>query len=195
MIRHYAIVAAMLSVAALAGCGSSPKSNFYTLSSGAPVERSNVKTQYSVAIGPVTVPEIIDRPQIVTRSGPNQVQIAELERWAGPLKGEIPRVIADNLMQLLDGAYVYVYPQNVNLNADYQVLVEVQRFDSTLGDAVTVEVLWAVHPAQGGAVKNGRSAVREPTNGNSYDALVAAHSRALTAVSRDIAEAIRSARQ
>jgi uncharacterized lipoprotein YmbA len=184
----------MFAIAALAGCGSSPPSHFYTLSSGAALERSEAKAQYSVAVGPVKVPDIIDRPQIVTNIAANQVQIAELERWAGPLKSEIPRVIAGNLMQLLDGAYVYVYPQNVGFNADYQVLMEVQRFDSTLGDAVTVEALWAVRPAQGGAVKNGRSAVREPMNGNSYDALAAAYSRALTAVSRDIAEAIRSTR-
>ena len=192
MIRHYTLIAAMFAVAALAGCGSSPKSHFYTLSSGAALERSEAKAQYTVAIGPVTVPDIIDCPQIVTRSGPNQMQIAEQERWASPVKSEISRVIADSLMQQLDGAYVYVYPQFVSLNADYQVLVEVQRFDSKLGDAVTVEALWTVRPAQGGVVKNGRSAVREPTNGNGYDALVAAYSRALTAVSRDIAEAIRA---
>ena len=192
MIRHYALIAAMLALTVLAGCASSPKSHFYTLSSGAALERSEANAQYTVAIGPVTVPDIIDRPQIVTRSGPNQVQIAEQERWASPVKSEISRVIADNLMQQLDGAYVYVYPQNVTTNPDYQVLVEVQRFDSTLGDAVTVEALWAVRPAQGGAAKNGRSVVREPTNGNGYDALVAAYSRALTAVSRVIAEAIRA---
>jgi len=50
-----------------------------------------------------------------------------------------------------------------------------------------------------GSIENGaraaQSAVREPTNGDGYDALVVAHSRALTAVSRDIAEAIRSTRQ
>lgn len=195
MIRLYALIAVMFVLTQLVGCGSSPPSHFYTLSSGAPPERSEAKAQYNVAIGPVTVPEIIDRPEIVTRTGPNQVQLAEFERWAGPLKSQIPRMIADNLTQQLDGAYVYVYPQNVNLNADYQVLLEVQRFDSTLGDAVTVEVLWAVHPAQGGAPKNGRSAVREPMTGNSYDAMVAAYSRALTAVSRNIAEAIRSTRQ
>ncbi|MGH8679239.1 MAG: PqiC family protein, partial [Burkholderiales bacterium] len=153
---------------ALAGCGSSPKSHFYTLSSGAALERSDAKAQYSVAIGPVTVPEIIDRPQIVTSIAANQVQIAEQARWASPLKSEISRVIADNLMQLLNGAYVYVYPQNISLNADYQVLVEVQRFDSMLGDAVTVEALWAVRPAQDGAAKNGWSVVREPTNGDGY---------------------------
>lgn len=195
MIRLYVLIAATFALAQLAGCGSSPTSHFYTLSSGAPPERSEAKAQYSVAIGLVTVPEIIDRPQIVTRGGPNQVQIAELERWAGPLKTEIPRVIADNLMQQLDGAYVYFHPQNVNINADYQVQLQVQRFDSTLGDAVTVEVLWAVLPAKGGTEKTGRSTVREPTNGSGYDALVAAYSRALMAVSRDIAQAIRSSKQ
>ena len=182
----------MLVAATLAGCSSSPKSRFYTLSSGAILEHSDAKAQYSVAVGPVTVPDIIDRPQIVTSIATNQVQIAEQARWAAPLKSEIPRVIAGNLMQLLDGAYVYVYPQNIGLNADYQVLLEVQRFDSKLGDAVTVEALWAVRPAQGGTPKNGRSVVREPTNSEGYDALVAAYSRALTAVSRDIAEAIRA---
>ena len=195
MIRYYALIAAMLAIAALTGCGTSPKSHFYTLSSGAALERSEAKAQYTVAIGPVTVPDIIDRPQIVTRSGPNQMQIAEFERWASPVRSEISRVIADSVMQQLDGAYVYLYPQNLSSNADYQVLLEVQRFDAKLGDAVSVEALWVVRPAQGGAVKNGRSAVREPTKGDGYDALVAAYSRALTAVSRDIAEAIRSARQ
>ena len=194
MIRLYILIAATFALAQLVGCGTSPSSHFYTLSSGAPPERSEAKAQYSVAIGPVTVPEIIDRPQIVTHGGPNQVQIAEFERWAGPLRSEIPRVIADNLMQQLDGAYVYVYPQNVNLNADYQVQLQVQRFDSTLGDAVTVEVLWAVHTAQGGTEKTGRSTVHEPTNGSGYDALVVAYSRALASVSRDIADAIRSTR-
>ena len=195
MIRNYAFIAATLTVAALTGCASTPKSNFYTLSSGAALERSETKTQYSIAIGPLTVPDIIDRPQIVTRSGPNQVQIAEFERWASPVRSEISRAIADNVMQQLDGAYVYMYTQYVSSNPDYQVLVEVQRFDSKLGDAVSVEALWAVRPAQGGAVKNGHSVVREATKGDGYDALVSAYGRALTAVSRDIAEAIRSTRK
>jgi len=195
VIRNYALIAAMLAAATLMGCGSSPKSNFYTLTSGTAPERSETKTQYSVAIGPVTVPEIIGRPQIVTRSDSNEVQISEFERWASPVNSEISRALADDLMKELDGAYVYVYPQNLVFYADYQVLVEVQRFDAKLGDSVSVEALWAVRPTQGGAVKSGRSIVREATKGNSYSALVAAYSAAFTAVSHDIAEAIRSTRQ
>ena len=191
--RHYPLIATLFAIAALAGCGSSPKERFYTLSSGVALERSYTKAPYSIAIGPVTVPEVINRPQLVTYLAPNRVKIAEQARWAQPLKSEIPRVIADNLTQLLNGAYVSVYPENPSPDADYQVRVDVQRFDSALGDAVTIEALWTVRPVQGGAPKNGRSVVREPTNGDGYDALVAAHGRALAAVSRDIAEAIRAA--
>jgi len=54
-----------------------------------------------------------------------------------------------------------------------------------------VEILWQVSTAKGG-VKTGQSAVREPAGGPGYDALVAAHVRALAAVSRDIAAAIRA---
>jgi uncharacterized lipoprotein YmbA len=147
----------------------------------------------NVAIGAVTVPDIVDRPQLVVRVAANQVAINEFTRWAAPLKDEIPRVIADNLTQLLNGARVATYPQSGNADTDYLLAIGVQRFESALGDAATVEVLWTVRPPKGGAPKTGRSVVREPVQSKDYDALVAAHSRALAAVSRDIADAIRAA--
>ncbi|MGH8744841.1 MAG: PqiC family protein [Burkholderiales bacterium] len=192
MIRHYMLIAALLVATVLASCGSSPRERFYTLSTGAALEQMDVNAAYSVAVGPVTVPEIINRPQLVTYLTANQVKIAEQARWAEPLKSEIPRVIAGNLTQLLNGAYVSIYPQNASPEADYRVRIDVLRFDSVLGDAVTIEVLWTVRPAKSGAPTNGRSVVREATGGDGYDALVAAHGRALAAVSRDIAEAIRA---
>ena len=190
MMSKPVLLAALLAVAALAGCGTSPKANFYTL--GPDAAPAQAQTSYSVAIGAVTVPDILDRPQIVIRAGANQVMINDFERWAGSLKYEIARAIADNLTQMLGGAIVYAYPQGLNVAADYKVQVDVQRFDSALGDAATVEVLWQVRPAKG-EPKNGRSAVRESTgDAKSYDALVAAHNRAIAAVSRDIANAIRA---
>ena len=186
--RNSALVAALLAAATLAGCGSPIKERFFTLSSGAASERTDAAAAYSVAVGPVSVPELVDRPQLVVRVAPNEVMIAEQARWAEPLKSEIPRVIAGNLAQLLN-ARVSAYPQNSD--ADYRVTVDVQRFDSALGDAVTVEALWTVRPAKG-SPKSGRAMVREATGGAGYDALVVSHGRALAAVSRDIAEAIRA---
>ena len=193
--RQIAVAALALAISALAGCGSSPKVNFYTLSFAAVTERTEAKPSYVVAIGPVTVPDVIDRPQFVTRAAANQVTIDEFARWAEPLRSAIPRVIAANLAQLLSGAQVFAYPQSANVEADYKVLIDVQRFESVPGDAAILEAAWTVRKAKGGAQKAGRTAVREPADRAGYDALVAAHGRALAAASRPIADAIRAAEQ
>jgi len=188
-----AIAVALLATAALAACGSSPKASFYTLGAGAPPARSDAKAAYSVVLGTVTVPDALDRPQIMTRTGTSQITINEFQRWAGPLKGEIARTIAENLTQSLAGANVFTYPLGASINADYTVLVDVQRFESVLGEAATVEVLWQVRPSKG-EPKSGRSVAREAVPGKDYDSLVAAHNRALAAVSGEIAAAIRASR-
>jgi uncharacterized lipoprotein YmbA len=184
----------ILLVLALAACASSPEERFYTLGATAssPARVGNAAAGYSVAVGPVTVPALVDRPQMVLRTGANRVLLAEQSRWAEPLKDSIPRVIAGNLAQLLDDGQVSAYPQGLSSDAGYQVEIDVQRFESAQGDAATIEVLWAVRAA-GETRKAGRSVVREPAGGASLDALVAAHGRALLAVSREIAAAIREA--
>jgi hypothetical protein len=178
---------------ALAACSSPPKERYYTLAAAASAQAPAAgASASSIAVGPVAVPETVDQPQLVVRVGANQMAIYEFHRWASPLKSEIARVIATNLAQELGTARVWAYAQITMPNPDYQVLVDVQRFDSALGEAATIDALWTVRRAAGGDPKSGRSHVREPTGGAGFDALVAAHSRALARVSQDIAGAIRS---
>ena len=185
--------AVLLTISSLTGCGSS-RETYYTLSAGAAVNgapSANSESTYSVAVGPITLPEVVDRPQFVLRAGPNEVTIVELHRWAGPLKSEIPRIIADNLAADLNVKRVAAYPQSAGDNADYRVLVDIQRFDSTMGESVTIDALWTVKRASGGTLRTGRSTARESGSGGTYEAVAAAHSRALATISREIAEAIR----
>lgn len=194
MMRSYTLLITLLAATVFVGCGASPQPKFYTMSPSAVLERADNKASTIVAIGPVSIPDMIDRPQIVTRAGSNQVTINEFARWAGPLKTEISRVIAGNLTQMLSGVPVYIYPQSANVKADYKVMLDVQNFDATLGDAATLDVLWSVQSTKGGELTTGRAVIREPTGGDkSYDALVAAYARAFTSISRDIAAAIRTA--
>ena len=185
----------LIAIIALAGCGSSPKETYYTLSSAGAMNGSapaDGKPAYSVAVGPITLPEVVDRPQIVLRVGPNEVTYVELHRWAGPLRNEIPRIIADNLAGYLNIRQVAAYPQSAGDNADYRVLVDIQRFDSTLGESVIIDALWSIKRQSDGAARTGRSTAKESSSGGTYEAVVAGHSRALATVSREIAEAIRS---
>jgi uncharacterized lipoprotein YmbA len=187
----------LLAFAILAGCGTSPKASYYTLTRSPlpkPVTMAAATPPtYTIAIGAVAVPDVVDRPQFVTRTGLNQLTINEFARWGEPLKGEIARVIAADLAHELDGAFVSIYPQSAGSNADIRLQLDVRRFDSALGESATVEVVWTIRPLKGTAL-NGRSFVRETPGGAGYDALVAAHSRALAGVSRDIATAVKTLR-
>jgi len=185
--------AVFLTISWLTGCASSPRETYYTLSAGAAVNGATPasgESAYSIAVGPITLPEVVDRPQFVLRAGPNEVTFVELHRWAGPLKSEIPRIIADNLAADLNVKRVAAYPQSAGDNADYRVLVDIQRFDSTLGESVTIDALWTIKRTSDGTLRTGRSTARESSSGGTYEAVVAAHSRALVTISREIAEAI-----
>jgi uncharacterized protein len=192
VIRLSLPVAIALCVAALAGCAGSPKSDFYTLSVAAPPASPQPAAPITVLIGAVSVPELVDRPQIVVNAGGNKVDIDEFARWADSLKSQIPRVIRADLAQQLNGARVAASPMGGDPAAAYRVQIDVQRFEAALGDAATVEVLWSVSPPGKGQRTDGRSTVREPCAGPGFDAVVAAYSQALGAVSQDIAAAIRS---
>jgi uncharacterized lipoprotein YmbA len=179
----------------LAACASPLKERFYVLSASPMPAPAPGALSYRVAVGPVTVPAAVDRPQIVLRVDANRVALQEQSRWAEPLKESIPRIVAGNLAALLGDAQVAADPQDAAVAADCRVAIDVQRFDSVLGEAATLEVLWRVSGTGGGAATSGRFVIREPAGGQGYDALAAAHSRALAALSKDLAAEIRKLRQ
>ncbi len=182
----------VIGLALAAGCGSSPTVRYYTLNAAEAPAVAAVpgKAALTVTVGPVSVPDAVDRPQIVLRVSANRVERSEFDRWGEALKLAIPRVVAASLAQQIAPAQVFVYSPSAP-PADLRVLIDVERFDSEPARAVTVEASWSILPRVKGGPKTGRSVVRESVGAAGYDALVAAHSRALAAVSRDIAEALR----
>jgi uncharacterized protein len=193
MTHRGGVPAALIVAMAIAACASSPTTNLYTLGSDLAPFPAVREVGLVIALSPVSVPEVIDRPQIVTRTGPNQVAVDDFERWAEPIKRQIPRVVAAHLTRLLHGAYVYVYPDSASVEADCTVGMDVQSFDSALGEAASAEIVWTVACPKRGLSRSGRTVTREPTMGTGYAALVAAHERGVATVSRDIAEALRGA--
>ena len=177
----------------LAGCASTPGENLYTLSAVAPQSTDGAKQDSGlvVLVEPVAVPELVDRPQFVLSAGDSRVSLLEQQRWAEPLKAQIARIVALNLGRLLGSARVSTKLLAGGGDAGYRVNLDVQRFESRPGDAVSLEVLWTVRRGAAPEVTSGRSNVREPIGAPGYDALVAAHDRALAAISREIAAAIR----
>ncbi len=190
MMRRAALFVVLCALAAAGPGCATPRSHFYDLapsSAAAPAPAG-----YFVAVGPVSVPQIVDRPQVVVRTGPNRVFIDEFHRWGAPLQDEIARVVAANLASLLGTPRVTAHPGAPPAGGGYRVLVEVLDFDSAPGESAGLDAVWTVRGARPGAVRSGRTTVREAAQGEGYAALAAAHSRALGKMSGDIADAIRA---
>ncbi|MBV8055862.1 MAG: membrane integrity-associated transporter subunit PqiC [Deltaproteobacteria bacterium] len=174
--------------AVLPGCGTSA-SRFYRLdTTAAPNNASAVQT--AVMVGPVSVPAAVDRPEFVVQVAPNRVEVEEFDRWAAPLDDSIARAVAGDLSVLLATPDVATAPL-ADFNPAYNVTINVQRFESLKGDAAVVDAVWAVRRAAGGKTRSGRTIAREAVQGEGFDALAAAHSRAIAKLSSDIAAAIR----
>ena len=190
MRRLVAAIAIPWIVAVVAAGCATPASRFYTLN--ATPAPAGPSADYSVAVGPVTIPAVIDRPQFVVRESPNQVRLDEFNRWASPIQSNIARVVADNLAAMLGTARVSLFPQTMSATADYRVAINVQTFDSAPGDAATLDAFWTVSRAKDGKSQTGRTAVREAAPQGGFDGIAAAHSRALARMSRDVADAIQA---
>jgi uncharacterized lipoprotein YmbA len=174
-------------VLAFTGCSSAP-SRFYTLNSTAKGDGSS-DAHYAVIVGPVTVPAEVGRPQFTVQVAPNRVAIDEFNRWAAPLNENIARVVAEDLATLL-GTPRVATGMLVNFTPDYRVSLEIQKFETVPGKSVQVDAVWVVRNSAG-VTLSGHTSAGEQATGD-YDALAAAHSRALAKVSGDIAAAIRS---
>ncbi len=185
----HGLALALIAVVAT-GCASAT-ARFYTLDSTATPD-GTPPASYAVLVGPVSVPGPVDRPQFVVQVAPNRVELDEFNRWAAPLNESIARAVAGDLAVLL-GTSDVASGQIANFNPAYRVTIDVQRFDSIQGEAVVIDAVWAVHALKGGDTRSGRTLARETVSGKGFDALAAAHSRALTKVSADIAAAIRAA--
>jgi len=189
---HVVVVLVALAVCFSACAGKSASSKFYVLSS---LPQSALSAAEGTVIGvfPVSMPDYLDRPQIVTRVSENEIRLDEFSRWAEPLKDSFTRTLVQNLSTLLNTAKVVTTTESIYSLISLQVGVEVVQFDGTLGGDVVLIVKWGLFEADGKKLLLGkRSAFKELTGAATYEALVAAQSRAVAALSREIAEAIKT---
>jgi len=190
MHRFVDIILACVLVALAAGC-SSPPANFYTLK-GTVASPATTSSNLSVVVGPVSIPAMLDRPQMVLTTGPNQVAIDEFNRWAAPLQNIISRAVAENLTVMLGASLVTLFPDATSMDAAYRAVIDVQRFELASGDAATLDAVWLVRRMKDGASQTGRTTAREPAPEKDYAVLVAALNRAVGRLSQDIANAVRA---
>lgn len=192
-LRIRAVILVLALAVCLSACaGKSASSKFYVLS---PLPQTKLSDSGGPPIGvfPIGMPDYLDRPQIVTRVSENEIKFDEFSRWAEPLKENFYTVLVDNLSTLLNSEKVIKTAQNLGVPLAFQVGVEVLQFDGSLGGDAVLNVRWGLFEAEGKKLLLAkRSLFREHTGAATYEALAAAQSRAIAALSREIAEAVRA---
>ena len=179
------------------GCTSSPSSRFYALTSttapGPETKPSADDGCLSLGLGPIYLPEYLVLPQIVTRKAPNEIMLAEFDRWAEPLKDNFARVLAKNLSNQVCTKVILLFPWRGGIPVDYRVEMNVLRLDGSLGENVFLEVWWMVFSGdRTRMVLAKRSTFTEAVGGQDYKSFVSAESRLLGHFSDEIAVTIKA---
>jgi hypothetical protein len=190
----------------LASCAVSDSTLYYALgrvgarstesraSTSTPLSSAAGTAAEGIGVGPVIMPGYLDRIQVVTRSGTDQVEFSVFRRWAEPLDDGIARVLAEEIGARVPTERIVTYPwRGVLARAlQYRVVVAVLRFDGRLGVDVTLDTRWRILARDGAELAFRRSTVSEAAAGPGYEQMVAAMTRSLVALGQEIAAEIRA---
>lgn len=189
---RFSILAASLLVLLTAGCGSTEPSRFYLLTPMPDDETLERGNDLKLTIGPVSVAEYINRPQIVSRKSPHEIDFSEFHRWAEPLKERVAYVLAENLSLLLATDRVSIFPSKDLGKEDYQITIWIAECDVQPEKEVLFKAWWSLFKSGSHeTVLLKSSTFRKPLNDDDdYVACAAAWSEILADFSREIAAAI-----
>ena len=184
---------AILTAILIAGCvGRSPTVRYYELDALVRSEGALGDTP-AVAVGPVILPRVLDRPQMVIREGNSEIEIDEFHRWGSGLESEIVSALGQNLIGLLGTHRVAIYPTTESVPVQYRVLADFRDFVADAGNEVLLSVQWMVEAERDGSALIVReSTIRKQAASSERSDIVTAHNEALAELSREIAAAIQS---
>jgi uncharacterized protein len=144
----------------------------------------------AIGLGPVKFPDYLARTEMVTRSSPNQVDISDINVWAGPLDKNFVTVLGQNLT-IVTGAHVTTFPWYRPANLDYQLTVDITRFDTDSHGMAQIIGRWDIRdPDSGDILNSGEINLSDPAQ--QRETAAATLSRALGDLSTQLGDAIRA---
>ncbi|MCK5697961.1 MAG: membrane integrity-associated transporter subunit PqiC [Gammaproteobacteria bacterium] len=189
--KYYLII--FFLVLFLSACtGTSKNTEFYQLEESSDASLIGVEKGCIIGVGPISLPEYINRPQIVTRQSKHHFNVSEFNRWIEPINGSIYRLLVINLSNNLNSNRVYWLPRSDRqYPLDLRVAIDIGRFDGQLGKSVTLESRWSLFDKNDTPIITQVSIINETVKGVHYDDLVIAMNQALQQLGEEIAQVAR----
>ena len=133
----------LLAALMLAGCGSSPKTHYFTLSRVPRGQEQTASIGAPVTVAAVHVPQSLDRSEMVRATGDNTVEISDQERWTAPLGEMARRVLSEDLAERLPRDKV-VLPDAPAPPQTAQIVVSLAEFGADPGGKVALAGSWSL---------------------------------------------------
>ena len=174
----------------LAACGSSPRSNYYLLTTD--VSEAPRGDSPSLGIGPIAIPDYLNRNGMVYSREGNQLSVSSTDRWAEPLDSGIKRTLAVNLASQLNTQDIRYFPWDTDKAPDYGVSVNLLQLDANHQRALIAAEWKVFHPVSGKAVARRIVTLEQPLPNGVLEVqqIAPAYSQLLTQLSRLISDAI-----
>ena len=100
--------------------------------------------QLSIGLGPINFPGYLKRREIVKQIGAGQLQLSDNERWAESLDANFQRVLSQDLATDLGTQRVVLFPWYGRPDIDYQVEIQVHRFDVNSENQSHLDARWII---------------------------------------------------
>ncbi len=138
----------------------------------------------------VNVPEYLDRLEIVERSGTNEVTPKYDAQWAENLSVNATRTLVEDLSARLPSDDVIMLPSRSHQSIDYEVTLDLRKFESDAAGNSVMAGRWSIADSHGIERASGHVMRTEPAGQPGYEAMAAAMSRNLGAVSDEVTAAV-----
>lgn len=152
----------------LSACAASRPDHFYVLNTE-PQEMSAARTVPALqATLKVTLPSLVDRPEMVLNTSTDGVIALEHERWAAPLTDLVTQTLARDLERRRGD--LLIAGQSVNRAGAAAVSVAVDIVEVTVrrGQRARIETRWRIFDARTGKDVVGGDAFSAPLNQDGY---------------------------
>jgi uncharacterized lipoprotein YmbA len=149
---------------------------------------ANSSRRLRIGLGPIDFPDYLKRPQVVTRTSANQLDLSPVDRWGEPLDENFRRVLSEDLAQMLGTQNIEDYPWSSKQEINYQIVVSVQRFETNADGRSELAARWRIVDGATGKELYASQTTASSSAGGASSA--PALSQAVATLSRDIASQI-----
>jgi uncharacterized lipoprotein YmbA len=194
MLNLYTKILLGLCAVVMSACSSTPATQFYVLQavSQPTTEVLSNDKKPLIGVGPLTLPAVLGRTQIVSQKADNSIEIAEFHQWAAPLQESIIAVLSKNIATLQPNALIKAYPWSAYGNMDYRIIIDITRFDSQRGQSATLEASWSImEEKKHTLIRSGQTKITKNLPDASYSSVAKVFSALLADFSQQLVLAIK----